>query len=198
VTGRCGCSPGVFVPRPQTEELARRAAGALGRLGSVGLAADLCTGAGAVGVYLQSVVPGAGVVGVDIDRRAVTCARRNGLRVVQGDLGAPLRSRAFHVVTAVAPYVPSGALRYLPADVVRHEPPVALDGGADGLDAVRGVVEAAGRLLAPGGWLLVEVGGDQDEALLPALEVAGFGPPVTWRDEDGDLRGLEAELLAGP
>ncbi|MEY2435332.1 MAG: release factor glutamine methyltransferase, partial [Acidimicrobiaceae bacterium] len=99
----------------------------------------------------------------------------------------------FDLVTAVAPYVPAGELRLLPADVQRYEPRLALDGGADGLDLVRRVVAAAQRLLRPGGWLLVEVGGEQDEALSQALEAAGFDRITPWRDSDGDLRGLACQ-----
>src|SRR5213078_1693203 len=73
-------------------------------------------------------------------------------------LDAPLRpNRCFDVVTAVPPYVPTGELRLLPADVQRFEPRAALDGGFDGLEVARRVVMAAVRLLHPGGWLLIEV-----------------------------------------
>jgi release factor glutamine methyltransferase len=180
--------PGVFVPRPQTEELARHAGLLLADGGRH--AADLCTGAGAVAAHLAAEVPETSVVGVDIDPIAVACARRNGVRAVCGDLGAPLRTGAFDVVTAVAPYVPTGDLRLLPADVQRHEPRAALDGGPDGLDTVRRVVREAGRLLRAGGWLLTELGGDQDRALEPALTASGFSSTMTWSDEDGELRGL--------
>lgn len=181
--------PGVYVPRPQTEALARRAAALLP---PGGRAADLCTGSGAVAAHLAATVAGARVVGVDVDPAAARCARRNRVAAVVGDLGGPLRPGAFDVVTAVAPYVPSAALAYLPADVVRYEPGRALDGGADGLDVVRAVAEGAAGLLRPGGWLLVEVGGGQDAGLRPWLDRLGYGPPVTWADDDGDLRGLAA------
>lgn len=181
--------PGVYVPRFQTEELARRAAAVLPATGS---AVDLCTGAGAVAAYLAAAVPAASVIGVDIDVRATACARRNGINALVGDLDGPLRPRRFDVVTAVAPYVPTGELRLLPADVQRYEPRSALDGGADGLDVVRRVVEAAGRLLWPGGWLLLEVGGEQDRWLGPALAGAGLGAAASWWDEDGNLRGVAA------
>lgn len=192
--------PGVYVPRPQSEELARRAAVALDarvRARTSARAADLCTGSGAVAAHLASTVPRATVVGVDSDWRAARCARRNGVRTVLDDVGSALRTRAFDVVTAVAPYVPTHELRYLPADVQRYEPPAALDGGPDGLAVLRRVVASAARLLARGGWLLVEVGGAQDEVLAPALDAHGFGPRRTWRDEEGDLRGLAARLGAG-
>jgi release factor glutamine methyltransferase len=181
--------PGVYVPRLQSEELARRAAALLP---NDGLAVDLCTGAGAIAVHLMAEVPTALVVGVDIDFPAVVCARRNGVPALVGDLGRPLGSHGFDVVTAVAPYVPTGALHLLPADVQRYEPRLALHGGTDGLDLVRRVVASAARLLRPGGSLLIELGGDQDETLLPTLAAWGFDAPDTWFDEDGDLRGLSA------
>ena len=179
----------VYVPRRQSEELARRAAGFLP---AGGRAADLCTGAGAIAAHLAGEVPTATVVGTDIDPRSVACARRNGVAAVTADLGAPLRPAAFDVVTAVAPYVPTDELRLLPADVRRYEPARALDGGGDGLDVVRRIVTSARRLLRPGGWLLVEVGGRQDEELLPTLDTDGFTAVTPWFDDDGDLRGIAA------
>ncbi len=182
--------PGVYVPRLQSQELARRA-GALLAVGRA-RALDLCTGAGAVAVHLRAVAPRAAVVGVDIDARSVRCARRNGVPAVVGDLGDAFGSGAFDVVTAVAPYVPSGHLRLLPADVQHYEPRLALDGGDDGLDVVRRVVASAARLLRRRGWLVIELGADQDRALAEALVGAGFDATETWCDEDDDLRGLVA------
>ncbi len=184
--------PGVYVPRAQTEQLARRAAGLLGARGR---ALDLCTGAGAVARYLQAAVPSAGVVGVDLDPAAAACARRNGVPTLVGDLAEPVRSRdGFDLVTAVAPYVPTDELRLLPADVVRYEPRLALAGGADGLDVVRRIVVAAAERLSPGGWLVLEVGGDQDEVLSPTLAAQGFDQVAPWWDEEGDLRGVAARV----
>lgn len=187
--------PGVYVPRIQSEELARRAAALLASSAPPRRAADLCTGAGVIAHHLAGRVPAARVVGVDRDRRAVACARRNAVPTVLGDLGEPLAGGAFAVVTAVAPYVPTGAMATLPADVVRYEPHRALDGGPDGLDVVRRVVADASRLLRPGGWLLVEVGGEQDAALAPSLAQAGFSEVTAWLDDDGDLRGVSARRV---
>jgi release factor glutamine methyltransferase len=188
--------PGVYVPRYQTEELAERAAARLAATPG-GRAVDLCTGSGAIAAHLRAAVPGAAVAGVDLDPRAVRNARRNGVPAVVGDLDRPpLRPGTCDVVTAVAPYVPTADIAYLPADVQRYEPRVALDGGDDGLALVRRVVGAAARLLRPGGRLLTEVGGAQDELLAPTLAAAGFGPATPWRDEDDDLRGIEARLEA--
>jgi release factor glutamine methyltransferase len=181
--------PGVYVPRVETVDLAIRA-GALLLPG--GVAADLCCGAGAVAAHVATLVRGAKVVGTDLDPAAVRCARGNGVAAVVGDLGAPLRSGCFEVVTCVAPYVPTDDLRFLAADVLRHEPRRALDGGSDGLDLVRRVVVDAARLLRPGGWLVVALGGEQDRRLAPALAAAGFDRVDPWFDDDGDLRGLAA------
>ncbi|MHB8681649.1 MAG: N5-glutamine methyltransferase family protein [Acidimicrobiales bacterium] len=190
----CGCwvhvDPGVYVPRPQTEALARRAAALVG----AGRLADLCTGTGAVAAGVKAAAPGAAVVGVDLDPRAVANARRNGVAAAVGDLAAPLASGAFDVVSVVAPYVPTAALGLLPRDVVSYEPARALDGGPDGLAVLRGAVADAARVLRDGGWLVVELGGEQDVLLAPVLSRAGFGNFETWTDDDGDLRGLAARL----
>jgi release factor glutamine methyltransferase len=190
--------PGVYVPRAQSDELARRAGRRLAEAAATGgrpaRAVDLCTGSGAVACHLSAMVPAATVIGVDVDARAVTCARRNGVPAICADLAAPLRGGAFDVVTAVAPYVPTDEISLLPADVRRHEPLRALDGGTDGLALVRRVVTAAGRVLRTGGWLLLEVGGEQDVLLASDLTAAGFDSPTTWRDDNDDLRGLAARL----
>ena len=183
---------GVFVPRDQTQELARRAAALLP---AGGRALDLCTGAGAVAAHLRWAQPRAAVIGTDVDRGAAANAVRNGVPTVVTDLdGALAPAAAFDVVTAVAPYVPTDGVRWLPADVQRHEPRLALDGGPDGLDVVRRVVAVASRRLRPGGWLLLEIGADQDRLLALHLATGGFGSITTWCDEDGDLRGLAACL----
>lgn len=191
--GFCGhevrVDQGVFVPRAQSSELARRGAELLGARGR---AADLCTGSGAVAVHLAVSRPGAAVVATDLDPRAVACARRNGVAAVVADADLGLCGGAFDVVTAVPPYVPTDALRLLPADVTRYEPRVALDGGRDGLDLVRRLAAGAARLLRPGGWLVTEIGGDQDTATAQILAEGGFGEPAFWRDAEGDLRGAAA------
>ena len=180
---------GCYVPRGQSEPLARRAADVLPAGGRL---ADLCTGAGAVAAHAAGAVPSAVAVGTDLDPAALACARANGVRAVRADLAGGLAGGVFDVVTAVAPYVPTADLAFLPSDVRRFEPLAALDGGPDGCTTLRRVVEAAARLLRPGGTLLVELGGDQDEVLAPTLLASGFASWSTWHDEDGDLRGLAA------
>ncbi len=188
-------SPGVYVPRWQTEPLARRA---VTRLPGAGLAVDLCTGVGAIAAVLASAVPTAQVVATELDRNAVQCARRNGVKVFEGFLDDPLPRELEHrvdVLTAVVPYVPTGSLRLLPRDVVAFEPRMALDGGADGTELLEQVVRRGARWLSPGGWLLLELGGDQAGPIGQLLEEIGFEGIDVMADEEGDPRAICAQLV---
>jgi release factor glutamine methyltransferase len=183
---------GVYVPRWQSLELARRAAA---RLPADGTAIDLCTGSGAIAVAVGAVRPGARIVGTDSDARAVACARANGVVAWPGDLFAPLPASfgaATDVVVSVVPYVPSSELHLLPRDTLAFEDASHYDGGPAGLALLRRVVTEAPAFLRPGGALLLELGGDQADLLGPVLDGAGFGSMEFWSDDDGDLRGLEA------
>jgi release factor glutamine methyltransferase len=182
--------PGVYVPRWQSAELARRAAA---RLPETGTAIDVCTGSGAVAVALQRARPGARVLATDTDARAVACARANGVDALQGDLFDPLPSglaRAVDVVVAVVPYVPTPALALLPRDTLRFEAASHYDGGPDGTGCLRRVMADAPAFLRPGGSLLLELGADQGDLLRDQLNRLGYEGIETWTDEDGDVRGL--------
>ncbi len=183
--------PGVYVPRGQTEALVGRA---IQLLPAGGLAADLCTGSGAIALALGRAQPGARVVATDIDPVACRCAAANGVEVYAGNLAEALPGELrghFDVVIAVVPYVPSEELVFLPRDVRQYEPPTALDGGRRGTRVLEPAVRAAAGLLRPGGSLLLEVGGDQDRDLAGVLGESGFGTLRRHVDEDGDLRGIE-------
>lgn len=186
--------PGVYVPRHQTELLALRA---IDCLPPDGLAADLGTGSGAVAVALRRARPGARVVASDIDGRACSCARRNGVEVYEGDLGSPFPPELhghFDVVVAVVPYVPTEEMIFLPRDVRRYEPLSALDGGGGGVEILRRVVGWGPVLLRVGGSLVLELGGHQDADLSPCLAEAGFTVVDRLVDEEGDLRAMEVAL----
>ena len=182
--------PGVYVPRLQTEHLARRA---VERLPEDGVAIDVCTGAGAIAKTLMTHRPGARVVGTDLDERAVGCAAANGVEAYAGDLLDPLpadlRGRA-DVIAGVVPYVPTPALPLLQRDTFTFETTLAYDGGEDGAALLRRVVADAPRFLRPGGALLLELGGDQAAGL--ALDA--YTDVVVLTDDDGDVRGIEATL----
>lgn len=184
--------PGVFVPRPHTEALARRA---VALLPDDGVAVDLCTGSGAIAAVLCSARPDATVFGTDVEPVAVACARRNRVDALLGDLDEPLpaslRGRV-DVVTAVAPYVPTEELHLLPRDVLDHEPRRALDGGPRGTAHLARTARAAARLLRSGGSVLLELGGDQAGEVADILTGLGLSRIRVHGDGDGRDRAIEA------
>jgi len=189
---RITVTPGVFVPRWRTEFLVDQAAG-LARPGDV--IADVCCGAGAIGIAVAAVTERAELYAADIDPAAVGCARRNvaallGQRghVYQGDLYEPLpRGRRGQVAILVAnvPYVPTGEIGLLPAEARAHEPLAALDGGPDGLDVLRRVTAGAPGWLAPGGYLLIETSDRQVPSAQAAFAASGLLPRVVSSEDLG-------------
>jgi release factor glutamine methyltransferase len=209
---RIAVDPGVFVPRRRTEFLVRQAATlarqaprpAAGQPAAGALAAgghgeaaerpvivDLCCGSGAVGAALAAALGRVELHAADIEPAAVRCARRNiaaaGGRVYQGDLYQPLpaalRGRV-DVLAANVPYVPTDEVGLLPPEARLHEPRVALDGGADGLDVLRRVAAGAPPWLAPGGSLLIETSERQAPHAVEALARSGLAARVA---RSGDL-----------
>ena len=184
---RVAVDPGVFVPRRRTEFLARQAT-TLAQPHSV--VVDLCCGSGAVGAVMLAAQRAIELYAVDIDPAAVRCARRNltavGGRVYEGDLYQPLpttlRGRV-DVLVANAPYVPTKEFALLPAEARMHEPRVALDGGADGLDVQRRVIDAAPLWLAPWGHLLIETSERQAPQTVEAFTRNGLIPRVLSSEE---------------
>ena len=165
---RLDVDPGVFIPRPQTEALARHAATLQPKV-----ALDLFAGCGAIACVVKARNPDARVVAGELDPAAVGCARRNGDRygveVFESDVDAAIPAeleRRVDVLTANVPYVPTPELPFVPHD---GEPPGALDGGPEGLDWIHRVFEIAPRWLRRGGVLLVELPEDAQ-----ALELPGF------------------------
>jgi release factor glutamine methyltransferase len=171
--------PGVFVPRPETEQLT---GWVLERLAGVAepLVVDLGAGSGAIALSVAHEHPAARVVAVERDPGAIEWTRANAaaraaagdrpVEVRAGDMTDPQLLReldgAVDVVVSNPPYVPDGAR--VPREVADHDPPLALWGGPDGLDVVRGLLRTAARLLRPGGWLGIEHA-DQQGSALPAL-----------------------------
>jgi release factor glutamine methyltransferase len=201
ITGKtsfCGIEicvdPGVYVPRWQTEPLARRA---VEGLPANGVAIDLCTGSGAIARTLMANRPGARVVASDVDERAVACAALNGVEVYRGDLFGPLPAGLegrVDVVVGAVPYVPTPELPLLQRDTFTFESTISYAGGPDGTDILRRVVRESPRFLRRGGALLLELGGNQANVLHDELFRLGYIDVTVQLDDEGDVRGIEARF----
>ncbi|MBE8523880.1 putative protein N(5)-glutamine methyltransferase [Amycolatopsis sp. H6(2020)] len=179
--------PGVFVPRHRTGFLVDVAV-SLAPPDPVVL--DLCCGSGALGAAFAAARPPRELHAADVEPAAIECAQLNlpDASVYQGDLydalPSSLRGRV-SVLLANVPYVPSDAVATMPPEARLHEPLVALDGGADGLDLARRVAAGAPDWLAPGGTLLIESSERQAPVLAEILAAAGLSPRVHSCDELG-------------
>ncbi|MBI3891163.1 MAG: peptide chain release factor N(5)-glutamine methyltransferase [Candidatus Wallbacteria bacterium] len=161
-------TPDVLIPRPETETLVDCAREALAGRGAPLRIVDVGTGSGCIAVTLQLLLPGVEVWGTDISRAAVQIARSNAqthdsrVRFLQGDLLTAFRQgETFDAIVSNPPYLAERERGHLQREVVDHEPPMALFGGADGLEVIRRLVSQAARYLKPGGWLLMEMAFDQ-------------------------------------
>jgi release factor glutamine methyltransferase len=193
-------SPDTLDPRSDSETLIEAA---LERLPDRGLPLrllDFGTGTGCLLLALLNALPNATGLGVDLLPGAVETARRNAARLGlgerarfrQGDWDREIAGPA-DVILANPPYIPSQEISVLAPEVARFEPRVALDGGADGLDAYRVLAPAVGRLLAPGGFACIEIGFGQVGAVKALFTESG----LTIKAVQRDLSAIERCLVAG-
>jgi ribosomal protein L3 glutamine methyltransferase len=153
---------------------------------------DLCTGSGCLAILASANFPNAQIDAVDISKDALAVAARNvadydlqqRLTLHQGDLFKPLGAKRFDLIISNPPYVDAQGMAALPREC-RAEPKIAFDGGADGLDIVRRILNQAGQHLTPQGGLLCEIGRGRGpiEAAFPQL-------PLLWLDtaeSDGEV-----------
>jgi release factor glutamine methyltransferase len=191
-------SPAVLIPRPETEHLVEAVLDLVRRfsLGPRLKVIDVGTGSGAIAISLARELPEAEVHAVDLSPAALDVARRNAERLgasvhfVQSDLFSALVCDAsFDFVVSNPPYVASNDAE-LQEVVRRHEPPLALFAGDDGLDVIRRLIPQAGAALRPGGWLLMEIGCAQAEAVQALLG--------GWHSvhSAADLAGIDRVILA--
>lgn len=185
-------SPAVLVPRPDTETLVDWGLELLATADAeVPAVADLGTGSGAIALAVKHVHPAARVCAVELSPQALQVARANGERLqldvqwLAGMWWQPLGGRRFDLVLSNPPYV-AGDDPHLAA--LRHEPLQALSPGGDGLSDLRAIVADAPAHLADGGWLLLEHGHDQAEAVRDMLRGRGFEDVTTRQDLAGRPR----------
>ncbi|MBB3227530.1 release factor glutamine methyltransferase [Luteibacter sp. Sphag1AF] len=183
-------SPATLIPRPETELLVELA---LERMTTDARVVDLGTGSGAIALSLAREFPQAHVLAVDFSDDALHVARRNAqrlqlghVRFAQGSWWDAVGEETFDLAVSNPPYIAS-ADEHLAQGDLRFEPSTALASGADGLDDIRLIVAGASAHVRPGGWLLMEHGWDQGDAVRALLDDAGFVEVFTAKDmEDRD------------
>jgi release factor glutamine methyltransferase len=197
--------PGVLIPRQETEllvELAlERARGGEGAPYSPW--ADLGTGSGCIAVAMARALPTSRGYAVDASEAALQQAAINLERhqlgdqvsLLHGSWWEPLQTHwgQLHLVVSNPPYIPTAVWRDLEPVVHIHEPSLALDGGSDGLDAIRTIASGAGQALAPGGWLFMEHHHDQSQAVGELLAEVGLVNLQSHADLEGKLRFASAQ-----
>jgi release factor glutamine methyltransferase len=194
-------TPDVLVPRPETETVVETALALIGPNCTASLRIlDIATGSGAILLALLSELPNARGAGTDIDQPALGVARRNAAQLgladraefVASNYGSTL-SGPFDLAVSNPPYIATSAIATLDRDVRDYDPRLALDGGPDGLSAYRAIVADAVRLLAPGGYLVLEIGQGQANDVTPLLAAAELVPVGEPRR---DLAGIARVLAA--
>lgn len=162
-------TPDVLIPRPETELVVSAALDKLaGRIGATPLVVDVGTGSGCIAVSLACEMTGLRLAATDVSTGALTVARENARRhgvlaridfrhgPLLGGLDEPP-----DVIVSNPPYISEGERATLPPDVAEYEPHQALFAGADGLAVIRPLIDLASRRLAPGGWVILEIGAGQ-------------------------------------
>ena len=184
-------TPDVLIPRPDTETLVEWALDCLRSLPPGAAVADLGTGSGAIALAIKQARPDAVVCAVDASPAALAVARDNGSRLaldvewLAGSWWTPLAGRRFDLIASNPPYIAEGDAHL---SALAHEPLQALTAGPDGLADLRQLIAGATAHLRPGGWLLLEHGWDQAEAVRALLQAAGWADVATRHDLAGQPR----------
>jgi release factor glutamine methyltransferase len=196
-------TPDVLVPRPETELVVERALVHLPPERDARVL-DLATGTGAIALAIAHERPACRVVGTDVAAAAIEVAaanaRRLGLANAQFRVGNwydAAGEETFDLIACNPPYVADGDPQ-LAWQVRRHEPPQALFSGPTGLESLEVVIDGAPAHLAPGGWLVLEHGTTQGDAVRSMLRAAGFSEVATFRDFAAHERCTEAVNYAAP
>jgi release factor glutamine methyltransferase len=204
-------SPGALVPRVETELLAGVAierARVMMKEGGGCTAIDVCTGCGNVGLALAHHVPGIRVLATDLSADAAGLAARNAVQLGLaqrfearvGDLMLPFDSPEFleqiDLLTCNPPYISSGKVGQMPAEISAHEPRLAFDGGPFGVSIVMRLLQEAPRFLRRNGWLIFEVGLGQGPSLMKRIQaLASFTEVTAHTNDRSDIRVLSARRV---
>jgi release factor glutamine methyltransferase len=196
-------SPGVLIPRPETEMIVELALNYAHEEFRQGHWVDLGTGSGAIALALAQALPEATIHAVDNSPAALAVAQQNAqqlalasnIQFYQGSWFAPLGhlQGKISVMVSNPPYVPTATLEKLQPEVAKHEPRLALDGGDDGLVAIRHLIETAPQFLQKGGLWLTEMGAGQARAVEQLLRDNGNYHNIAIKK---DLAGIERFALA--
>ena len=196
-------SNAVLIPRPETEILIDLAVAAANDEVKAGHWADLGTGSGAISIGLAEVLTDAMIHAVDISPAALSVAQTNAenlgfgerIQFYQGSWWQPLESLKgqFSGMVSNPPYIPSDTVLTLQPEVVKHEPHLALDGGKDGLDYIRYLIDVSPDYLRPGGLWLIEMMAGQAEMVRELLVSNGNYGNISIH---ADLAGIERFAVA--
>jgi release factor glutamine methyltransferase len=181
-------SEAVLIPRPDTELIVELA---IERLPQQGRLLDMGTGSGAIAVSVAHSRPDALVTALDVSEAALDVARGNAasnqarVRFLRSDWFSALdEADTFELIVSNPPYIAAGDVHLSQGDL-RFEPAGALTDHADGLSALRTIIEGARRRLPAGGWLLLEHGYDQAASVRALLDAGGYTEVQSWRDLGG-------------
>lgn len=192
--------PNVLIPRLDTEVVVDKAV-ELFREKKGDTVLDLCCGSGAIGIAIAKKT-GAKVTATDINPVAKSLteknARTNGIKMeaLLGDLYEPIKKKKYHMIISNPPYIKTAKMETLMPEVKDFEPKEALDGGFDGLDFYRKIIEGAASHLKKEGLFVLEIGHDQSNAVTELiLETEKFFDINTHKDLAGNDRAITARLL---
>jgi release factor glutamine methyltransferase len=196
-------SPAVLIPRPETEEIIDIAIAAVQKNPDLGQGTwvDLGTGSGAIALALADAFPHAAIHAVDVSEQALAIAQQNAqklnlsdrIQFHQGKWFEPIASRQLSGMISNPPYIPRTIIPTLQPEVAQHEPRLALDGGEDGLDCIRHLVNTAADYLRSGGVWMVEMMAGQAEAVTQLLRERGEYGAI---EVHVDLNGIERFVSA--
>lgn len=198
-------NPTVLIPRADTEVVAEQAIRRTKEAGGGARVLDLCAGTGCIGLAVATYAPDCRAVLADLSADALRVCRQNIRRTgrqsnvtcfpADAREQPPKQFGQFDVIVSNPPYIPSAEIETLDNSVRCYEPHLALDGGEDGLDFYRSIIDLWRAALRPGGWLIFEVGMGQAGDVEELLTKSGFKSVMAYPDTAGILRAVEGRWL---